>query len=301
MPSPAEVIVHAGPDEVAEALAARLTSTLADVQARGRTPQVCLTGGGIATKTYARLAADGPGDVDLSRVDLLWRDERLRAARHAGGRPGPGPNPAGLPHGGGIATKTYARLAADGPGDVDWSRVDLWWGDERFVPAGDADRNADGTLAVLRGPLRLDDAFVHVMPASGAGLDLDEAAAAYATELGDTVFDVCLLGMGPDGHVASLFPGHPGLGEPGTVIPVRNSPKPPPERISVTMAVINRSRQVWFCVSGAEKAEAVAKGVLGTGADPVPAARASGTEATVWLVDTAAAADLPAGVERSEA
>ena len=185
MPTPAEIIVHDGPDDVAEALAARLTATLADVQARGGTPQVCLTGGGIATKAYARLAQDGPGDVD-------------------------------------------------------WSRVDLWWGDERFVPAGDADRNADGTLAVLRGPLRLDDRFVHVMPASDAGLDLDEAAAAYATELGDTVFDVCLLGMGPDGHVASLFPGHPGLAEPGTVIPVRNSPKPPPDRISVTMEVINR-------------------------------------------------------------
>ena len=242
MPTPAEIIVHDGPDDVAEALAARLTSTLADIQARGRNPQVCLTGGGIATKAYARLAADGPGDVD-------------------------------------------------------WSRVDLWWGDERFVPTGDADRNADGTLAVLRGPLRLDDAFVHVMPASGAGLDLDEAAASYATELGDTVFDVCLLGMGPDGHVASLFPGHPSLETSGTVIAVRNSPKPPPDRISVTMEVINRSRQVWFCVSGAEKAEAVAKGVLGTGPDPVPAARASGTEATVWLVDTAAAADLPDRLE----
>ena len=241
MPTPAEIVVHDGPDDVAEALAARLTSTLADLQARGRTPQVCLTGGGIATKAYARLAADGPGDVD-------------------------------------------------------WSRVSLWWGDERFVATGDADRNADGTLGVLRGPLRLDDAYVHVMPTSDAGLDLDEAAAAYATELGSTVFDVCLLGMGPDGHVASLFPGHPGVGEPGTVIAVRNSPKPPPDRISVTMDVINRSRQVWFCVSGAEKAEAVAQGVLGTGPDPVPAALASGTEATIWLVDTAAVADLPADV-----
>ncbi|GAA3560874.1 6-phosphogluconolactonase [Microlunatus spumicola] len=246
MPTPAEIVVHDGPDDVAEALAARLTATLADVQARGRTPQVCLTGGGIATKAYARLAQDGPGDVD-------------------------------------------------------WSRVDLWWGDERFVPTGDAERNADPTLAVLRGPLRLDDAFVHVMPASDAGLDLDEAAAAYASELGDTVFDVCLLGMGPDGHVASLFPGHPDLATPGTVIPVRNSPKPPPERISVTMDVINRSRQVWFCVSGAEKAEAVARGVLGTGAEPVPAALASGTEATVWLVDTAAVADLTDRVESDEA
>ena len=249
MPTPAEIVVLADADAVAEALAARLTSTLADLQARGRTPQVCLTGGGIATKAYARLAAGGPGDVD-------------------------------------------------------WSRVDLWWGDERFVPAGDDDRNAEGTLEALRGPLRLDDAHVHVMPASDAGLDLDQAAAAYATELGSTVFDVCLLGMGPDGHVASLFPGHPDAHAPGTVIPVRSSPKPPPERLSVTLDVINRSSQVWFCVSGAEKAEAVSKGVLGTGPDPVPAALASGTDATVWLVDEAAVADLPeqlpGGAERVE-
>jgi 6-phosphogluconolactonase len=245
VPTPAEIVVHDGPDDVAEALAGRLTSTLADMQARGRTPQLCLTGGGIATKAYARLAQDGPGDVD-------------------------------------------------------WSAVHLWWGDERFVPAGDADRNADATLATLRGPLRLDDAHVHVMPAADAGLDLDEAAAAYAKELGGTVFDVCLLGMGPDGHVASLFPGHPSLATPGSVIPVRNSPKPPPDRISVTLDVINRSRQVWFCVSGAEKAESVAKGLLGTGPDLVPAARASGTEATVWLVDRAAVADLPDSVERLE-
>ena len=116
MPTPAEIVVHDGPDDVAEALAARLTSTLADLQARGRTPQVCLTGGGIATKAYARLAQDGPGDVD-------------------------------------------------------WAHVALWWGDERFVPAGDDDRNADGTLAVLCGPLRLGEKYVHVMPASDAGLE----------------------------------------------------------------------------------------------------------------------------------
>lgn len=250
MPTPAdvplEIWVHDGPDAVAEALASRLTATLADVQARGRTPQVCLTGGRIATKAYERLAADGPGDVD-------------------------------------------------------WTHVDLWWGDERFVPAGDPERNADGTLAVLREPLRLGSGHVHVMPSSDGDLDLDQAAAAYAEELGSTVFDVCLLGMGPDGHVASLFPGHPSLQEPGTVIAVRDSPKPPPDRISVTMDVIDRSAQVWFVVSGSDKAEAVAKGVLGTGPDPVPAALASGTEATVWLLDTDAAAELPSSVETTRA
>ena len=245
MPTPAEIYVYDGPDDVAEALASRMKAARADVQARGRDPQLCLTGGRIALKAYERLAADGPGDVD-------------------------------------------------------WSRVDLWWGDERYVPAGDPDRNADGTLEVLRGPLRLADAYVHVMPAAQPDLSLDEAAAEYALDLGDTVFDVCLLGMGPDGHVASLFPDHPSSSEPGSVIAVRNSPKPPPDRISVTMSVIDRSRQVWFLVSGADKAEAVAKGVLGGGPDPVPASQAHGSEVTVWLLDTAAAAELPADVERTQ-
>ncbi|SEQ57063.1 6-phosphogluconolactonase [Microlunatus flavus] len=245
MPTPSEIYVYDGADAVAEALASRLTAVLADVQARGGTPQVCLTGGRIATKAYERLAADGPGDVD-------------------------------------------------------WTHVDLWWGDERFVPAGDGDRNADATLDTLRAPLRLDEAHVHVMAPSDAGMDLDAAAAAYADELGDTIFDVCLLGVGPDGHVASLFPGHPSLETPGSAIAVRNSPKPPPDRISLTLPVIDRSRQVWFVVSGSDKADAVLQGVLGTGPDPVPAALASGVDATVWLVDRDAAAQLPDDVARME-
>ena len=88
------------------------------------------------------------------------------------------------------------------------------------------------------------------MPASDGGLDLDQAAEAYARELGDVIFDICLLGMGPDGHVASIFPEHPSSYAEGEVIPVRASPKPPPERISLTLPVINRSHEVWFVVSG---------------------------------------------------
>lgn len=200
--------------------------------------------------------------------------------------------------GGRIANRAYERLARDGGSGVTWSDVDLWWGDERFVPADDADRNAKQVLDVLRAPLGLSDARVHEMPASDGGVDLDAAAAAYAAELGAVSFDVCLLGMGPDGHVASLFPDHPSSSAAGDVIAVRESPKPPPDRVSLTIPVINRSREVWFLVSGDDKADAAAKALLTSGPVPVPAAQVEATGRTVWLMDVAATSELPDSVPR---
>lgn len=235
-----QILLHAGADEVAEALAARLLARLTELQRDFRTPQVALTGGRIATLAYQRLAAEGASSA------------------------------------------------------VDWSRVDLWWGDERFVPADDADRNDKQALDLLTGPLRLPAERIHAMPASGRGADLDEAAEDYGRELGSTVFDICLLGMGPDGHVASIFPEHPSSYAEGEVIAVRSSPKPPAERISLTLAVINRSREVWFVVSGADKAAAATMALLGTGPVQVPAAGVAGVERTLWLMDREAASRLPA-------
>ena len=197
--------------------------------------------------------------------------------------------------GGRIATKAYQRLAADGPGTVvDWSRVDLWWGDERFVAEDSEDRNDHATLADLTRDLPLSTEHVHRMPAAGSGLDLDAAAAAYAAELGHTTFDVCLLGLGPDGHVASLFPDHPSATAPGRVIAVRNSPKPPPDRISLTLPVINASAEVWFLVSGEDKAHAARLALLNEGDAPVPGAGVHGRVRTVWLLDRDAATELSA-------
>jgi 6-phosphogluconolactonase len=197
--------------------------------------------------------------------------------------------------GGRIATQAYRRLAAEGRSSaVDWSKVDLWWGDERFVPATDDDRNAKQALDLLQQPLRLAAGRVHPMPASDGGADLDEAAAAYADALGDTVFDVCLLGLGPDGHVASLFPEHPSSHAEGRVIAVRNSPKPPPDRISLTLETINRSAEVWFVVSGQDKADAAALALQGAGPVQVPGAGAHGRNRTLWLMDRDAAGRLPA-------
>ncbi len=131
------------------------------------------------------------------------------------------------------------------------------------------------------------------MPAIDSGISLDDAAARYDDELGETQFDICLLGVGPDGHIASMFPEHPSSHAEGRVIGVRNSPKPPPDRISLTFEVINESRQVWFCVTGDDKADAVAMALLGAGDVQVPAAGAHGTERSLWLLDQDAASKLP--------
>lgn len=187
--------------------------------------------------------------------------------------------------GGTIATVLYEHLAATASQALDWSRVHLWWGDERWVPAGHADRN-DGQAQTALGPI-WDRAVRHPMPASDSGLELDAAAVSYADELGDTGFDLCLLGVGPDGHVASLFPGHPSSQAPGRVIGVRDSPKPPPERISLTREVINSSAQVWLVVSGSDKAEAVS--TARTTGSTQPTAGVCGRTATVWRVDASAA------------
>ncbi|HQZ00195.1 MAG TPA: 6-phosphogluconolactonase [Propionicimonas sp.] len=195
--------------------------------------------------------------------------------------------------GGRIANQLYSRLGellADS--EVDSSRLELWWGDERFVPTDDPERNAGPTLALLARYFQLDPARTHPMPSADGVVDASASAATYAKELDDTRFDVCLLGMGPDGHVASIFPDHASA-EPTTqsVIGVSDAPKPPSERISLTLAALSRSRQVWFLVSGAEKGDSLARAL---GGDPqLPASRVQGTERTLWLVDQDAAGKLP--------
>ncbi|WP_245630493.1 6-phosphogluconolactonase [Granulicoccus phenolivorans] len=197
--------------------------------------------------------------------------------------------------GGRIANRLYIKLAQHA-GRMDSGRVEFWWGDERFVPTDDPDRNAGQTLVALGGSVTFNPALVHPMPAADGApesLNLLASATAYAEELGDTVFDICLLGIGPDGHVASIFPDHPSFEQSSTqrVIGVRNSPKPPPERISLTLPVLNESSEVWFVAAGAEKADAVARSVA---ADPsVPAGVVRGRNQTRWWVDIEAAAQLP--------
>jgi 6-phosphogluconolactonase len=195
--------------------------------------------------------------------------------------------------GGRIALRLYDRLADLVAGsELDPGRLELWWGDERFVPTDDPERNAGPTLAALAGRFPLDPSRTHPMPAADGVIDAGAAAATYDKELGDTRFDLCLLGMGPDGHVASIFPGHPSE-EPTTagVIGVSDAPKPPPERISLTVDRLSRADRVWFLVSGEDKADAVSRALDGD--RRLPAARVQGETETLWLVDRAAAARLP--------
>ena len=187
-------------------------------------------------------------------------------------------------------------------GDVDWSRVHFWWSDERFVARGHDDRNETQSRAALLDALSLPAANIHSVAASDEGVDLDAAAARYAAELalfpcnGNPwpAFDVCFLGVGPDAHIASLFPDR---GEiqiiDRAVVAVRDSPKPPPERVTMTRPVINSSKRVWLVLSGADKAAALGLALAGASYDSVPAAGAKGRKRTVFFVDEAAAAEVP--------
>ncbi|MET9775732.1 6-phosphogluconolactonase [Streptomyces sp. NPDC006367] len=188
---------------------------------------------------------------------------------------------------------------------VDWSRIDLWWGDERYLPEGDPERNVTQAREALLDSVPLDPERVHAMPASdGPHGSVEAAAAAYAKELADAAvpenhaavpsFDVLLLGVGPDTHVASLFPEHPGVREAErTVIGVHGSPKPPPTRVSLTLPAIRTAREVWLLAAGEDKANAVAMALSGAGEIQAPAAGARGRSRTLWLLDTAAASQLP--------
>ncbi|MDF2712887.1 MAG: 6-phosphogluconolactonase [Nonomuraea muscovyensis] len=141
-----------------------------------------------------------------------------------------------------------------------------------------------------------------------SGLTAEESADAYATELRKAArpedhgpapsFDVTLLGMGPDAHVASLFPGMPALYDTRPVVAVHGSPKPPPTRISLTMPTIRASREVWVVAAGAEKAGAVRLALSDSGTMQVPAAGARGRSRTLFLLDRAAAAKIPPGLGR---
>ncbi|MGH6654142.1 MAG: 6-phosphogluconolactonase [Actinocrinis sp.] len=251
----AELIVHRDAAELAQAVAARLVTKLADVLAAKDQAHLVLTGGTIGIGSLAAVA--------------------------------------GLP----------ARVA------VDWKRVHLWWGDERFLPEGDPDRNETQARSALLDKLDLDPALVHAMPSTDGpdGNDAEAAAERYTAELARyaaddsdvPAFDVELFGMGPDGHVASLFPEHPGVyEEDAAVIAVHNSPKPPPDRLSFTFRTIRSAREVWVVAAGAEKAAAAHMALSGGGRVQVPAAGALGHARTLWLLDRAAAGRLPAGLGR---
>jgi 6-phosphogluconolactonase len=176
------------------------------------------------------------------------------------------------------------------------------------VPSDSDDRNDKAAFAALFSQLPLDPANIHRMPASDGkfGNDVTAAAAGYAAELAAAVpasedpkddiprFDVILLGIGPDGHCASLFPDHPATREVDqSIVAVENSPKPPPDRLSFTFRALDSSNEVWFIAAGTGKAEAVALAWSGAAREQVPSAGPRGHYRTLWLVDEQAVSKLP--------
>jgi 6-phosphogluconolactonase len=255
-----EVLVHRDAEILAEAVAARLITRLVDVQSSQDLVHVVLTGGTVGIKTLAAVAA------------------------------------------------SPARAA------VNWAAVHLWWGDERFLPAGDPERNETQARAALLDGLvsegLLSESQIHAMLALSDDVPTPEhAAERYSVELDKFAradgllavprFDVLMLGMGPDGHVASLFPEHPALYETErTVVGVHGSPKPPPLRVSLTMRVLQSAQEVWVVAAGAEKAKSTHLALSGAGSTQVPAAGARGRKRTLWLLDRAAASELPPDLAR---
>lgn len=268
------IVVHRDATLLARAVAARLVTGLVDAQAATGSASVVLTGGGMGIGILAEL--------------------RAAPARDA----------------------------------VDWRHLDVWWGDERYLPAGHPDRNETQARAALLDAVDVDPARVHAMPpaptddgevsnrpsdggsaaSSGATGDPEVAAARYAEDLAAAArpedhgpvptFDILLLGVGPDGHVASLFPETPAAYDERSVVAVRGAPKPPPIRLSLTLETINAAREVWLVASGAEKATAIHLALSGAGAVQVPAAGVRGRSRTLWLLDRAAARALPPSLAR---
>jgi 6-phosphogluconolactonase len=209
--------------------------------------------------------------------------------------------------GGGTGIAVLEQLRATPARDaIDWSRVDLYWGDERFLPAGHPERNETQAWDALLDHVPVDEKRVHAMaPSDGEfGNDPEAAADAYADLLARASqpedhgpvprFDVCLLGMGGEGHTASIFPASPAVYETErSVVAVHGCPKPPPTRITLTLPAIRRATEVWMMTTGPTKAAAVAMSLGGAGEIQVPAAGARGQRRTLWLLDKPAAARVP--------
>jgi 6-phosphogluconolactonase len=202
--------------------------------------------------------------------------------------------------GGSTPRKLYSLLASDPyRGQIDWTRVDIFWSDERCVPPDHPESNYRMAYEVMLSKLPIPAANIHRMPAEQA--DRQAAAESYAAELrrvfgtaGVPVFDLIQLGMGPEGHTASLFPHQAALHERERLVLPVSVPKPPPERLTFTPPILQAARHILFLVTGSDKAEAVRAVLEDQGSpDDYPARLVHAAAGEVaWLLDTAAAAAL---------
>jgi len=192
---------------------------------------------------------------------------------------------------------------------IDWSRIDIWWGDERYLPAGDAERNDDLADRHLLSMTSIDSNSVHRI----AGPDLEstatDSATTYARQLsaaialrasqGRPAFDIVLLSIGSDGHIASLFPESSSLHSGELVMAILDSPKAPPVRVSMGLVALNNCTQAWLLASGGEKALVVDLMLTqGAGVLQIPAAGIEGVERTLLLIDESAASKLATDIGR---
>ena len=192
--------------------------------------------------------------------------------------------------GGTVGIATLGEIAAhERAASFDFNRVNFWWGDERFVASDSDDRNSVQAHKALFSKISIDPARLHAFPSSDNGLTLDAAAEQFAAYVADLRphFDLVFLGMGPDGHINSLFPGKPSPAPGVLVIAEHDSPKPPPQRLSFTYEAMNAADEIWFTVAGADKADAVS---VAFGDDPtsLPVGRVRGVSKTGWFVDQTA-------------
>jgi 6-phosphogluconolactonase len=170
---------------------------------------------------------------------------------------------------GGTTPRRAYELLADIEGS--WKHVHLWLGDERCVPEDDPESNALMVRESLYANARAEPPLLHALPCPEVP---EDAAWLYGLQIHErvpeVVFDIVLLGMGPDGHTASLFPGHPVLHvREAPVAPVRGSPKPPPERVTLTLPVLRRARFTLLLATGAEKRDALARALAGDESIPL--------------------------------
>ncbi|MEZ0580664.1 6-phosphogluconolactonase [Nocardioides sp. MH1] len=205
-----------------------------------------------------------------------------------------------VPHigltGGTIADRIHREVARMAPeSGVDWGAVVFWFGDERYVASDSPDRNAVQAREAFLDAVGA--TRVHEVPAADQVPSAEESASSYSSEIrasGAGAFDIVMFGVGPDGHIASLFPHHPGLdAEDAIAIAVHDSPKPPPDRVSLTYEAFERSHVVWFVASGEEKADAVARALADDGdLHATPARGVKGMQETTFFLDHAAASRL---------
>jgi 6-phosphogluconolactonase len=192
--------------------------------------------------------------------------------------------------GGRTPKQAYEQAAKDAP---DWSKLEVWWGDERCVPPDDENSNYGMAKEALLDNLERAPRAVHRIKGE---LGKDEAAVDYERELGDTQLGLLLLGIGPDGHVASLFPNAPTLRETERrALPAEPGLDPFVDRVTLSLPALRAAREIIFLLAGEEKAEAAARAFAGEPSEETPASLVRADDGrTVVILDRAAAAKLPA-------